>query len=116
MANEIVILTTCGSRKEASRIARSLVGQRLAACVNILQTPVESVYWWKGKMHSASEFLLIAKSSRSRFGAIEKEIRRLHSYDTPEIIAVPIAQGSRDYLAWLSRSVRPANKGRNGPA
>jgi periplasmic divalent cation tolerance protein len=107
MTDKIIVLVTCGSAGEAKRIARALVGQRLAACANILQAPIESVYRWKGKIESAREFLLIVKTSRKRFLALQREVQRLHSYDVPEIIAFPIASGARRYLAWISESVRP---------
>ena len=106
MTDKIVVLTTCGSQKEARRVARALVESKLAACTNIVQAPVESVYRWKGKVESAQEFLLIIKTSRARFRALEKKIRQMHSYKVPEIIAIPIASGSRDYLKWLSDSIR----------
>jgi periplasmic divalent cation tolerance protein len=106
MTDKIVVLTTCGSAREARRIARALVERRLAACVNIQQLPVRSVYRWKGRVESAKEYLLLIKTSRKRFAALEKAIRGLHSYEVPEIIALPIAVGSLDYLAWISDSVR----------
>jgi periplasmic divalent cation tolerance protein len=108
VTDKIVVLATCGSAKEARRVARSLVEKRLAACVNILEVPVRSIYRWKGKVESARESLLIIKSSRKRFAALQDAIRHLHSYDVPEIIALPIERGSRDYLAWLGESVRPS--------
>jgi periplasmic divalent cation tolerance protein len=108
MTDKIVVLVTCGSAREAKRIAQGLVGRRLAACVNILQAPIESVYRWKGNVESAREFLLVVKTSRKRFPALQKEVQRLHSYDVPEIIALPIVSGERRYLAWISESVRPA--------
>ena len=110
MTEKIVVLVTCGSLKEGRRIARALVEARLAACVNVLQSPVESIYRWKGNVDTAKEFLLIVKTSRARFAALETAVKRLHSYDVPEIIALPIQKGSRDYLAWLAESVRPAGK------
>jgi periplasmic divalent cation tolerance protein len=110
MTDKIVVLVTCGSLKEGRRIARALVEARLAACVNLLRTPVESIYRWKGNVDAAEEFLLIVKTSRARFAALETAVKRLHSYDVPEIIALPIEKGSRDYLAWLAESVRPAGK------
>jgi periplasmic divalent cation tolerance protein len=110
MTDKIVVLVTCGSLKEGRRIARALVEARLAACVNLLRTPVESIYRWKGNVDAAKEFLLIVKTSRARFAALETAVKRLHSYDVPEIIALPIEKGSRDYLAWLAESVRPAGK------
>src|SRR5271169_4538324 len=105
MSDKIVVLVTCASEKEAERIARAVVEARLAACGNVLRAPVRSIYRWKGKVESAKEFLLIIKSSRRRFAQLQKAIRRLHSYEVPEIIALPIAAGSRDYLAWLAESV-----------
>jgi periplasmic divalent cation tolerance protein len=108
MTDKIVVLVTCGSAKEARRIARSLVEKRLAACVNILEVPMRSIYRWKGKVESAREMLLIVKSSQKRFAALQSAIKVLHSYDVPEIIALPIERGSRDYLAWLGESIRPS--------
>ncbi|MGB0035218.1 MAG: divalent-cation tolerance protein CutA [Candidatus Acidiferrales bacterium] len=110
MTDKLVVLVTCGSAKEAQRIARSVVSRRLAACVNILPGPIHSIYRWKGSVASAEEFLLLVKSSRARFRALQDEIRRLHSYQVPEIIAVPIVKGSRDYLSWISESVRNVRK------
>lgn len=107
MTDKLVVLVTCGSAKEARRIARALVERRLAACANTVQVPVHSVYRWKGKLESAKEFLLIVKSSQQRFAALEKQIKRLHSYEIPEIIALPIETGSREYLTWLGESMRP---------
>jgi len=107
VTDKIVVLVTCGSAKEARRIARSVVEQRLAACGNILEVPVRSIYRWKGRIESAKESLLVIKSSRMRFVALQDAIRKLHSYDVPEIIALPIERGSRDYLAWLAESIRP---------
>ncbi|MGH9738210.1 MAG: divalent-cation tolerance protein CutA [Candidatus Acidiferrales bacterium] len=110
MTNKIIVLVTCGSRKEARRIARALVAARVAACVNVSQAPVESIYRWKGKVETAREFLLVIKSSRKRFAALEKEVRRLHSYDVPEIIALPINHGSKAYLAWIDEAVKPGKR------
>ena len=101
-----VVLVTCGSRGEARRIARQVVERKLAACVNLFSSAVESVYRWKGKVESAREWLLILKTTRARLPALENEIRRLHSYEVPEFIALAIASGSRKYLAWLTDSVR----------
>jgi periplasmic divalent cation tolerance protein len=106
MTNKIVVLVTSGSAKEARKIARALVEKRLAACVNILQAPALSVYRWKGKVESAKEVLLVIKTTRKRFAALQRTIRSLHSYDVPEIIALPIADGLRPYLAWIADSVR----------
>lgn len=101
----IVVFVTCVSAQEAQRIARVLVQKKLAACVHI-GTPVKSIYRWKGKIESASEILMLIKTKRSKFAALEKEVRRLHSYDTPEIIALPILAGSKAYLKWLRECVK----------
>lgn len=106
MNEKIVVLVTCGSVEEARKIGRALVEERLAACVNVLQAPIESIYRWKGRVDSAAEFLMIIKTARERFPALEERIKKLHSYDIPEIIAVPIEKGSRQYLSWLTDSVR----------
>lgn len=103
MTDKLVVLVTCGSAREARKIARALVEQRLAACGNLVPR-VQSIYRWKGKVESAGETLLILKTSRGRFAALRRAVERLHSYDTPEIIALPIAAGARKYLAWLAES------------
>jgi len=107
MTDKIVVLVTCGSRKEARKIARALVGQRLAACVSEIGVPVASTYHWKGRVESAKEFLLLIKTSKRRFAAVRDAVRKLHSYEVPEIIALPVAKGSRDYLDWIAESVKP---------
>jgi periplasmic divalent cation tolerance protein len=103
----LLVLVTCGSRREAQRIAREIVTRRLAACVNLFETPVQSVYRWKGKVEKAREFLLLIKTSAGRLAALEAEVKRLHSYDVPEFIALPIVAGSHAYLNWLAECVAP---------
>jgi periplasmic divalent cation tolerance protein len=110
MTDKIVVLVTCASVRQARAIARALVGGRLAACGNVVEAPVRSIYRWKGKVESAKEFLLILKSSRRRFAAIDTAVRQLHSYDLPEIIALPVMEGSRGYLDWIAESVAPAKR------
>jgi periplasmic divalent cation tolerance protein len=110
MTDKIVVLVTCGTAREARFIARKMVEQRLAACGNIVEAPLRSIYRWKGKVESAREFLLILKTSRRRFAALATAIRKLHSYDVPEIIAVPVTGGSPAYLKWISESVSSAGK------
>lgn len=105
MESSIVVFVACGSMKEAQRIARMLVRTRLAACVNILGQG-KSIYRWKRRIESATEILILVKSTRKKFAVLESEIRRLHSYDTPEIIAVPILTGSKPYLRWLHQCVK----------
>ena len=109
MTDKRIVLVTCSSEEEASRIARAVVTAHLAACVNILESPVRSIYRWKGRVETAMEHLLVIKTRRARLAALEAAIKRLHSYQTPEIIALPIAEGSRKYLAWLDECLRPAS-------
>jgi periplasmic divalent cation tolerance protein len=101
-----VVLVTCASRAEARKIARLAVAAKLAACANLVSAPVESIYRWKGKVESAKEFLLVIKTTRARFPALREAILRAHSYDVPEIIALPVAAGSKNYLAWIADSVK----------
>jgi periplasmic divalent cation tolerance protein len=114
MADKIVVLVTCGSAKEGRRIARALIERRLAACINILATPVQSIYRWKGRIESAKESLLLIKTSRKRFKSLQETIQQLHSYEVPEIIALPVVVGSRKYLSWISDSVHPSRGKRKG--
>jgi periplasmic divalent cation tolerance protein len=107
MTDKILVLVTCGSRKEARKLARALVGRRLAACVSQIGVPVTSTFRWKGKVESANEFLLLIKTTKKRFEAARDTVCKLHSYDVPEIIALPIATGSRPYLDWIEESVKP---------
>jgi periplasmic divalent cation tolerance protein len=96
----IVVFLTAANGEEASRLAEMLVGAHLAACVQILPE-MESVYRWQGKVERSSEVLLLVKTTRGKFDDLEREVRALHSYETPEIIAVPILAGSEPYLEWL---------------
>ncbi|PYU13226.1 MAG: divalent-cation tolerance protein CutA [Acidobacteria bacterium] len=107
MTDKVVVLVTCGTRDEAGRIAKRLVERRLAACVNVLDARVRSTYRWKGKVETAEEILLLIKSSKKLFRAVRAEVERLHSYEVPEVIALPIADGSPAYLAWLAECLRP---------
>lgn len=104
----IVVFMTAANGEEATRLAEMLIGAHLAACVQILPE-MESVYRWEGKIERQSEVLLIAKTSAGKFADLEREVRALHSYDTPEIVAVPIVAGSAPYLKWLGESLQPAN-------
>jgi len=105
MTDKIVILVTAPSLKEARKIARGLVEDRLAACVNVT-APVESIYRWQGKIENSRERLLVIKTAREIFAEVEAAIRKLHSYTNPEIICLPIVDGSREYLDWVTESVR----------
>jgi len=111
MTDKIVILCTCSSADEAARLAASLVESRLAACVNVIPQ-VRSYYRWKGAVESSDECLLAIKSSRGLFAAVSAHIARLHSYEVPEILALPVVEGSENYLAWLEDSLaRPEEQG-----
>lgn len=103
---ERIVLVTCGTLSEGRRIARHVVSARLAACVNITLSPVESVYTWKGKLEKAREYLLVMKTTAKRLDELEKEVKRLHSYEVPEFVVLPLAAGSNEYLAWLEESVK----------
>ena len=99
-----IVLVTCGTRREADRIAKAVVGARLAACVNVLEAPARSVYRWHKKVEQAREFLLLIKTTKKRLKELEAEVRRRHSYKVPEFIAIPLVGGSEPYLAWVAES------------
>lgn len=99
-----LVLVTCANPIQAKLIARSVVEKRLAACVNIVRSPIESHYRWKGRVEHARELLLLIKTTARRLAALEAEVKRLHSYDVPEFIALPIGAGSEAYLNWLAES------------
>ncbi len=109
MTDKVVILVTARSRRECLKIARHLVKARLAACVNITQN-IQSIYRWEGKIADDKEFLLLIKSTRELFPEINAAISKLHSYRTPEIICLPIIDGSQDYLQWVRDSVKRPNE------
>ncbi len=96
----ILVLSTFSSRALAKKIAQSLVKEKLAACVQI-SSAIQSTYFWKGKICSEKEFVLSVKTKATLYKKVEKRILELHSYEVPEIIALPITQGSGEYLKWL---------------
>ena len=106
MTDKIVILSTCASQPEAERIALLLVEQRLAACVNVLPQ-VKSFYRWQGAVETAAEVLLIIKSSRAHFAALRAALESAHSYELPEALAIPVVDGSPNYLNWLDANLGP---------
>jgi len=106
MTDKIVVFSTCGTAEEAERVARHLVEQRVAACVQIT-AGVRSFYHWQGKLESGEEFRLTIKSRRDLFGALCAEIRRVHSYEVPEIVALPVVEGGASYLEWLDKELQP---------
>jgi periplasmic divalent cation tolerance protein len=101
----IVIFVTSPNKKEAEKIAGALLKDRLAACVNILDK-VKSFFWWQAKIDQADEALLIIKSKKTKLSRIIKLVKSMHSYQVPEIIALPIADGYKPYLKWINESIR----------
>jgi periplasmic divalent cation tolerance protein len=108
VTDKIVVLSTCSSREEADRIAYELVDLRLAACVSVV-AGVGSIYRWQGTVERAEEVLLIVKSSRALFDQLRARIEKLHSYSTPEIVALPIVDGAEAYLTWMSAELGAAS-------
>ena len=105
MPKYIVVLVTCGSEEEALRIAHALVEGHLAACVNLV-SPIRSIYRWEGKIWDEKEWLLIIKTQAKRFDRLKKRVKSLHSYDVPEIISLPIVEGSSSYLNWIRENTK----------
>ena len=97
----VVVLVTTGSAEEARRIGRTLVEEGLAGCVNVVGA-IRSIYRWQGAVEEADEHLLVIKSRAADLPALGERIRALHSYDVPEVLALPVADGSAEYLAWLA--------------
>jgi periplasmic divalent cation tolerance protein len=108
MSAHIVVLITTGSLEEGQKIARLLVDERLAACVNIV-SPIQSVYRWEGKVQEEQEVLLIAKTAGAMLEQLAARVKQLHSYAVPEIIALPIVAGTDDYLRWIDKQTSPQN-------
>jgi periplasmic divalent cation tolerance protein len=102
-ADFVIIFITCPTGKEAKLIAVSLLKKRLIACAGIGST-IKSLFWWEGKITRSKEILLTIKTRRKNFKAVEKEVKRLHSYEVPEIIAVPVVCGSKEYLTWIKEN------------
>ena len=100
MTDYIQVMTATASREEAEKIARAMLETRLAGCVQIVG-PISSAYWWQGTIESAQEWLCHIKTSRLLYPQVEATIRRLHSYRVPEILALPVVAGNKDYLKWL---------------
>ncbi|NWF51873.1 MAG: divalent-cation tolerance protein CutA [Nitrospirae bacterium] len=98
--NEIVVLITASNEDEAVRIAKSLVENRIAGCINIIRD-IRSIYSWRGNIEDEKEVLMVAKTKKGLFDTLIEEVKKLHSYTVPEIIALPIIEGSEDYLKWL---------------
>lgn len=103
-AKLLQVVTTCGTREEAERIGEALVAARLAGCVQI-HSPITSIYRWQGQIERSEECLLMVKTVPQMFDAVAVAIRQQHSYQTPQIIGLPIVEGSEDYVAWLRAQV-----------
>ncbi|MDF2707635.1 divalent-cation tolerance protein CutA [Nonomuraea muscovyensis] len=113
MADYIEVHVTAGDRGEAARICRVVVERRLAACAQVVG-PITSTYWWEGKVEEAEEWLLLLKTTADLFDDLAASVREAHSYDVPEIIAVPVRAGSTDYLAWVARETGPGSGVQHG--
>ena len=105
MVKYIQVITVAGSKEEASKIAETAIQKRLAACAQVLG-PVSSIYRWKGKIERAEELLCIMKTRAKVYLELESIIRQVHSYNVPEILAVPIVEGNKSYLSWLDSEVK----------
>src|SRR5271157_981777 len=105
MTDNIVVLSTCATQEEAEKLARLLLDERLAACVNVIPR-TRSYYRWKGAIESADECLLLVKSSRELFSSIRAILEKEHSYEVPELLALPVVEGAANYLNWLLANLR----------
>lgn len=107
MTDKIIVFSTCSTTEEASQIARKLIEERLAACVNV--TPaVRSFYRWKGSIEQADECMLVIKSSRDLFDRLRAELEKVHTYEVPEVVAVAVVDGSPNYLNWIDGELKAA--------
>jgi len=102
----VIVYITASSAKEASEIAEALLKERLAACANVVES-IKSTYWWKGNLERDDESLIILKTTERKFDELAARAKELHSYENPEIVALPILKGSSDYLAWIDAEVDP---------
>lgn len=103
--HEVVVFITAPNEEEASALAKAVVEARLAACVNIVRN-VRSIYRWQGAIEDDQEVLMVVKTRKDRIAELTEKVRELHSYDVPEVIAIPIIGGSKDYIQWLNESTR----------
>jgi periplasmic divalent cation tolerance protein len=109
MAEFIQVMTAIGSRDDALKIAESTVGKRLAACAQVIG-PITSTYWWQGAMETTEEWLCLVKTRKELYKELEQAIREAHTYDEPEILAIPVVDGSQSYLAWIEREVKDGGR------
>lgn len=101
----VIVLVTAGNQQEAELIGRALVEKKLAACCNIIG-PITSIFYWEGRLCEEEELLLVIKSVKERFDQIVTTVKQVHSYTTPEIIALPIVAGATDYLNWVAAETK----------
>ena len=105
MEEYIQVLTTTEKKEDGEKIAKALLEKRLAGCIQLVG-PIVSTYWWKGNVETAEEWLCFIKSKKDLYEELEESIKKIHPYETPEIIAMPIVAGSKDYLKWLSNELK----------
>jgi periplasmic divalent cation tolerance protein len=105
MEEYIQVFTTAEKKEDAERIAKNVVEKRLAACVQIIG-PASSTYWWKNNVETSSEWLIIMKTKKNVYPKLEKSIKELHPYEVPEILAMPVVAGSKQYLEWLDNETK----------
>ena len=102
--NVLVVFSTAASEEEAERIAKVLIGKRIAACVSMLG-PIKSIYWWKNRIEESEEYLLLIKTTQDKYEELERVFKEIHSYQVPEILAVPVMNALREYVEWLREEV-----------
>jgi len=105
MEEYIQVLTTTEKREDGEKIAKAIVKNRLAGCIQLVG-PIVSTYWWRGNVETAEEWLCFIKTKKDLYEELEESIKKVHPYETPEIIAMPIVAGSKDYLKWLSNELK----------
>jgi len=113
MTEKIVVISACGSEEEAARIANKLIDAHLAACVNLIPK-IRSFYRWRGKVEDSAEWMLIIKTSRDCFEPLRTVLEAAHSYELPEVLALPVLDGSPSYLAWIDGELAPVAGGPAG--
>jgi periplasmic divalent cation tolerance protein len=104
-----IVFVMVANADESATIAQALVEEKLAACVNVVG-PLHSIYRWRGAIENAREYMLVIKAAVRNFSKLERRVRELHSYEVPEIVAVPLAAGSKSYIAWLAESTAEAHR------
>lgn len=103
--NPILVFIDCPNKEEAEEVSRILLEKRLVACVNILTNPIHSLYFWHKHIEEAQEIILLAKTFDEKWGEIEKTVSKVHSYDTPGILAIPLSHVSKKYLSWMKKEI-----------